>query len=70
MTVQLFGETKRASLVKRLHAPVEEEQEPKKPRIVEGSCVQGDKTEAEGQRIHLCRYSFMSKFLQLFLMLQ
>ncbi|CAM0875145.1 unnamed protein product [Alopecurus aequalis] len=37
-----FGDTKRASLVKRLHAPIEGEQEQKKPRVAEGSCVQGD----------------------------
>ncbi|XP_051230454.1 uncharacterized protein [Lolium perenne] len=45
---ELFGDTKRARLQKTVRAPIEDEQEPKKPRIAEGPCVQGNKTEAAG----------------------
>jgi hypothetical protein len=48
MSIQLFGDTKRARLQKTVRAPIEDEQEPKKPRIAEGPCVQGNKTEAAG----------------------
>ncbi|CAM0875148.1 unnamed protein product [Alopecurus aequalis] len=45
---KLFGDTKRAGLVKRLLAPIGDELEQKKPRVAESSCVHGDKTEAAG----------------------
>jgi hypothetical protein len=48
ISIQLFGDTKSASLEKRLHAPIEDGPEPKKPRVAEGPCIQGDKNEAAG----------------------